>query len=740
MHKHWQGVAQMALIERATNSSGPKETYAAPIIETVDTQMAMLQSDAMPQRTLAWLQSNVSPRDPRLDVSKITAQGIQHSILVSNSKDTDVIQVTADAPSRGQAALLADATCQAFLSWKRDIARQQVSLAVNSLAARSAKAEAAMNEAERQETAFKNSHHVTDPAQQEKALLDQAHAQETETNTLQQETLSLKARLTGLNSQIHAKNAHIQSSGGVRDDALVTSLQTQLDQLKSERAEAGQKYTAKYPGLLSGMDAKIHDTRTRLDTALQGILSGKATTLQSQSALLDEYQKTQDSETYTEAKLATARHQADALHAQVTAMPALDDQYNKIERSVQLTRDLYLSLQPDLAAARADLDRVVGSVQIMQNAVVPVQPFRPNKAQNLALGGLAGLFLASLAVIVLENGDRRVRDRADVLRLTPGVILGSLPPLSLSGKSMPPLVGQTYRRAYANLLLALRQSGQESDLQQAVILVTSAIPGEGKSLTAAELARAVAASGKRTILVDADLQTPPEGREVPTTRPAKEALRAEPYGLSDVLEGTLLPAEALAATSQHHLLRLGQGRALAGAEEMASQPKMLETLKALRDCADIVIIDAPACSERADALFLAPHVDCIVQVIGAGKVDAGALQQTSEALAAAQPSLLAYFLNFSPEQNVSHLSAADTGAVRRRRRDLVQSSAEAMALEKDIIEDNRTTEVVVQHVPGGHPIIRLARGTAAPSFLPPEQDDMNATWLHLEDHVTRHPR
>ena len=711
MTPKWRADAEMALIQRDTTSEAAKNSYAAPLIETVDTQMAMMQSSAMPQRTLSWMQRHHGTSS---EYKPWTAENLQKAITITNPKETNVIQVSAEADSRAEAARVADAVCQAFLQWKMQMAQQQVRGIAQSLEVRSMRAEAEMLEAERQEKAFKQQHQLTDVAGQEKFLLDQYQAQQAQAVDLQKQLESLNVRLQTFGAEIRGKNAHLGSGSGIRDDALVLSLQSQLNQLEIDRADMAQKVTPAYPGILPKMDGKIHDIRARLSKAIRGILSGNVTTLQSQSTLLDDYQETQVNAIDTAAKLGAVNRLRSQMQVQIAQMPQTDEDYKHLVRRVDLTNTLYASLRSALDAARLDADIATGNVQITQAAIVPPKPFRPNLQQNLVLAGLVGVFLASLTIILLEQRDRRVWNVADVQRLIPGPVLGSLPflPRAKAAALMTGTGGwqvmEAYRQTYANLLLTLHHSQQAGLRRHPIILVTSALPGEGKTVTARHLAQAIALSGKRTVLVDADLrvpsQAPPQdrSREEATGRVASSATgQGKLRGLAEVLRGTALLEEVVTESEYGHLLFLGRGQIEHGSADLISHPRMEQTLDALRSFADVVIVDAPACLERADSSFLAPHADCIIQVVGAGRVDESSLVQTYNTLASAHPSLMAVFLNFSPERRpilMSGTASASPGAPP------VWEQGE-----KVLLSENKTTRIIVQNLHGLDGSVRLVR-------------------------------
>jgi capsular exopolysaccharide synthesis family protein len=200
----------------------------------------------------------------------------------------------------------------------------------------------------------------------------------------------------------------------------------------------------------------------------------------------------------------------------------------------------------------------------------------------------------------------------------------------------PPAVLEGYSLARANLALALRQFELGHPVGSWTIMVTSAVPGEGKSFTSAQLARSLARSGKSVILVDADMRRPTL---------AKLFHSEQERGLADVLAGNRTVAEVLEPSDIELLALMHSGRPEINPTDLISRPQMESTLLALKKAADFVIIDTPACSVVADALLLAQHVDCILHVVGAGKVDDDIVRETAAALQSAGPKSMLYVMN-----------------------------------------------------------------------------------------------
>ena len=482
-------------------------------------------------------------------------------------------------------------------------------------------------------------------------------------------------------------NTAIRQAPGLRDDAQVLALQQQLSQLEMERAAAALKYTPEYPGVLPELDAHIQDVKTRLGEAVAGTVDNKRPSLQAQGAAQDDLRQAQGALALHQVKLGAATRLRDQLHQQIQGLPEASLQYARLTRDTELARSLSTSLQSNLNSARLDKDMATGNVQIAQEARLPDLPFRPNHTRDLLVGGGVGLVLALLTTLLLEQADPRVRTFGDVQRLVSSPIVGTLPRLSraqaraLSNGETFPQVAEAYSLAQANLSIAVRRATHSELGEKQVVLITSALAGEGKSVTAAQIARSLARAGKRVVLVDADLRRSTQNRLFNTD---------EPHGLAEVLRGGMSLQEALVASDTDNLLLLPSGEADRPPAELLSLPLVGEVLMELRQEADVVIVDTPACALVADALFLTPYAECILYVVGAGSVDQETVRTTHAVLAAAEPDVLACFVNRAPREraHVSRSYAAWSRPSGTSRRVAVlppsaPSSARAIVLRED---------------------------------------------------------
>lgn len=168
-------------------------------------------------------------------------------------------------------------------------------------------------------------------------------------------------------------------------------------------------------------------------------------------------------------------------------------------------------------------------------------------------------------------------------------------------------------------------------------MITSGLPGEGKSLTAANLALSFANAGKATVLVDADMR-----------RPAQSALFGLPnvYGLSAVLAGSCTLTEALQSVPRaNNLWVLPAGPTPPNPAELLGTHRAQELFAGLANDYEVVIYDTPPAAMVADPLVLAPQVDGVILVVSAENSDYVQSQKAKEALEKVGARILGVVLN-----------------------------------------------------------------------------------------------
>jgi len=279
------------------------------------------------------------------------------------------------------------------------------------------------------------------------------------------------------------------------------------------------------------------------------------------------------------------------------------------ERSAELADAVVTSLArvvEDLAPKNGAGDPTVRGMTVAP-AEVPPGPATPDVPLDLATALCAGLLLGLAAAFARDALDNRVRDADVAAHVTTLPVVGSIP--ARIHRSAPPVVieaephspqAETFRMLRTNLQFLGVPAGGSADRGVQVVAVTSSLQAEGKSTVAANLAAALAETGARVLLVDADLRRPA----------VADLLRIEgAAGLTDVLIGRASVADVVQEWGSRGLRVLASGRIPPNPAELLGSPAMRSLLEELRSDHDYVIIDTAPLLPVADAAILSRSVD-----------------------------------------------------------------------------------------------------------------------------------
>lgn len=275
----------------------------------------------------------------------------------------------------------------------------------------------------------------------------------------------------------------------------------------------------------------------------------------------------------------------------------------------------------------------------VQDATEPSAPFEPNATRNLAVGILLGLLIGIGSAILIEVLDTRLRGRQSIEKLTSASILGTFAAepagseqLTLNSTESYSRRAENYRQLRTHLQFANVDGGTRS------VLVTSSIPGEGKSTTAANLALALAESGVKVLLVDADLRRPRQDQMF--------GLEGS-VGLTTVLTGRVTLDEAAQSIGGAGSLSvLTSGVLPPNPSELLGSAAMERTLAQMQAQYDVVVIDTPPLVHVSDPTVLASIVSGVLLVSSAdGMLHRDQLRQSLESLSFVKAKLLGLVLN-----------------------------------------------------------------------------------------------
>ncbi len=298
------------------------------------------------------------------------------------------------------------------------------------------------------------------------------------------------------------------------------------------------------------------------------------------------------------------------------------------------------TLETGSAAQRGAVSLVAG-----QAAALPTAPSSPNVRLNFALGTLIGLALGAGYAVVRHVLDRRVRHPRDIERETGVSVVGTIPlDKQLTDADRLVSFDEQGARTWSGIAEAMRElrtnlQFMDVDNPPRVIVVSSPLPGDGKSTTAANLALGLAAAGQRTVLVDADLR-----------RPMVDTIFSLPEGagLTDVLAARASLIEVSHAVAPN-LTVLAAGRIPPNPSEVLGSQRMRDLLRELGETAT-VIVDSPPTVPVTDAAVLSTASDGVLLVVSAGRTTYEVMQKAIDNIARTHGRVLGVVLNKVPRR------------------------------------------------------------------------------------------
>jgi exopolysaccharide transport family protein len=334
----------------------------------------------------------------------------------------------------------------------------------------------------------------------------------------------------------------------------------------------------------------------------------------------------------------------DALEKQKQEANKLNEsaiQYSILKRDLDSYRQLYEGLMEKMKEAGVSAGLKSNNFRIVDVARVPNSPIEPNIPRNLAFAFMLGLTSGVGLAFVLEGLDNTVRTTEQAQMISGLAPLGMIPMGSRAtrdGANSKRLVIATSKEA-VELVTQVRPQSQMAESYRAlrtslllsnlgappkVIMITSALPQEGKTTTSINCAVVLAQKGVRVLLIDADLRRPS----------IHKTLGMGPRsGLSNVLTGSANLQQTITRSPiLPNLSILPAGTPPPNPAELLASPNMRQVLEELRGQYDHIVVDTPPTLSVTDAVVLSPRADAIVLVIRSGQTTKQALRRSRDIL------------------------------------------------------------------------------------------------------------
>jgi succinoglycan biosynthesis transport protein ExoP len=298
------------------------------------------------------------------------------------------------------------------------------------------------------------------------------------------------------------------------------------------------------------------------------------------------------------------------------------DQITSLEKNLSLYQQIYLNALDNREAVRLARMQNVTNVVQLNPAVASKVPVRPRVLLNTALGGLAGLILAVTAILLMNSLDTTIKTREDVEQALGLSVLGYSLHVEAEEDPTGPYVVRFPRspaaEAYRSLRTNLDYIAVDKPLKS--VLISSSGAAEGKTTVAANLAAIMAQSGKRVVLLDADLRRP---------RAHHEFGLANRSGLSEVFRNKISLKDAIQPWNETGLSVVTSGGLPPNPAELLASEKMREIMDELEALFDFVVVDSTP-TIVTDSQLIAARVGGVLLIISPGSTQSESARTTAE--------------------------------------------------------------------------------------------------------------
>ncbi|MEM1239830.1 MAG: cobalamin biosynthesis protein CobQ [Cyanobacteria bacterium P01_H01_bin.26] len=458
----------------------------------------------------------------------------------------------------------------------------------------------------------------------------------------------IDAQMQSLEQRLGLSADEAYVSSALSADPLIANLRAQIYQAENQlNLLQASDYREDHPAVADEI-RNLNTLQSQLNGRVNDVLSGGGQTTALPASVVNVNSNLDPARATLANQLVTLQTERDTLvrQNQVLALSAQDlrEQYSslpnkQLEREryayqVGLKKALYDQIQARIVDAEAAEAETVSSLTVASPPVAVInEPEKPNPAVILLAGGLVGLIAGGGIIFLLDLLDGTVRTSEDlekILRDQDMPILGSVPMIRTRPATAAPILVQAdsqYHDSYERCLSKLRLTGfEDSVIGPRVVLVTSTINNEGKSITAYNLAIAAAHAGRRTLLVEADLRSGSKGQYlgiVNDDRVLLEPLRYYGGSLGDNIRMVPMIENLYVSPSP------GPQRQAAAILESSEMRRFLNDA---RERFDMVILDTPALSRVDDALLLEEQTDGMVLVARPGITERAVLSTALEEL------------------------------------------------------------------------------------------------------------
>ena len=594
------------------------------------------------------------PRQPRALSEDESIAWLLERLVVKQVQSSNVLSISVEAPTGFEAAFLANTVAQRFYRQNQEFSRAEYTELATFLKEQLDQVTLRLQGAEANLTHFKEGSRLSALDVETATIVQQSANAQTELSRINLDLQSNEVSLENLRRQYSQGQSSLVDDVENLSTGTIEQLSREISEKQTQIANIRAKAETGWEDYVRRLEDELRKVKTSLKAETNKLSASEMKSADPLGTMQQIFERIIDLEVENKALRAARDAQGRVVadfEARLRQLPEAGREYVRYTRDVEINEKLYRLLMEKYQENQAVAAGMIGNVRLLDSAEVPGRPVRPNKRLNLVLGLLLGLVLGVGVAFVYHLFDTRIVTPDDLRRA--GLhLLGAVPTINVrrleralrqrSGQALreedvwkvqrklithfspKSPISEAYRSLRTTLLMRMEQEKRGpqpgSGLAPAVI-VTSSTTQEGKSLTSANLAVTMAQTGRRTLVIDADMRRPTAHKNFGLERN---------IGLSGLLSGNHSAAGVVSDTDIENLFVLSAGPIPPNPAELLSGEAMGRLLDWARREYAFVVIDTPPVVPVTDPTILSRLVDAVVLVV---RSNASHRREVSEALA-----------------------------------------------------------------------------------------------------------
>jgi succinoglycan biosynthesis transport protein ExoP len=640
----YQATGQLVLKKNSTstltgvgNQLGQLESSVSG--RPLGTEVAVLRSLPIAERTINTLNLNINPL--------VFLKDLQ----VKNLENTDILELYYTDPDPRKAAAIINTLMKIYIENDINSNRAQTRSARDFIAQQLPQRKAALQAAEQKLQSFQQRNRVLDLKAEASSSVGIITDLERQVAATRSELASQTARMESIKKLFGVSSQEAVIDGFVGESPSTVLLLGQLQELQQKLEITKLRLTDSHPTVINLKEQEAV-LKKELQRRIEQSFIGKAGRLNQinnpdkivqlrgqglQQGILGNYASIEAERLSLQVRQKALGEVIQSYRQRANTLPQLELEQRQLEREIIATESSYQNLLARYQELQVAENLQVSNAVVVTPALIPSLPIKSRQYINLLQGLIGGILLAAATAVVLEKTDKTIKTTESAQDLLKYKLLGYIPPFTNSNlmskvivKNKPDSpVGEAFRMLQTNLKFF------NSEQSIKVMVVSSAVPQEGKSTIAANLAVSMSQLGRKVLLVDADLRDPSQHKiwEIPNE-----------VGLSDILNNQA-NAEQVVTEVVPNLEVITAGKLTNNPPALLDSSQMAIFVAQIAQKYDFAIIDSPPLTVAADATILGKLVNGILFVVRPGVADSDSISLSKELLEKANQNVLGVVMN-----------------------------------------------------------------------------------------------